>query len=222
MAVGALVGAVLAACAGGLEFKVRFAAIDGLRTGDAVQADAVVIGEVTAVEYSDQGDYRVAVRIAPEDAASVTRGSIFFIDSDPRRPGRKALMVLAGPAGGEAIEDGAILDGTPKWAALMQRMTRRMEAGVAGLVAELDRYWQDIAALSASEQVARLEQELDRILRDLKGMPAAARKTLHAEILPRLREQLDALRRALETPEDEAQLERLEDKVEQIDRELRV
>jgi ABC-type transporter Mla subunit MlaD len=217
-----LAWAVLAACGGGLDFTIRFTAIEGLRTGDPVRTDTREIGEVRAVEYSDQGDYRVAVHIEGPHADQVVRRSLFFIDADPQRRGRKVLMVLSGPDAGTPIEDGATVEGTSKWAALMQRMTRQMETGVAGLAAEIGQYWQDLQNLSTSEQAERLEQELDRIIAELKRLGASARHELQTKILPRLRDQLEQLRRKLEGPEHEEQLDRLEDKVERIDRELQV
>ncbi len=60
-----LVGAILIGCSGDLEFAIRFKAIDGLRTGDRLIAEESVIGSVQAVDYTDQGDYRSAVRQRP-------------------------------------------------------------------------------------------------------------------------------------------------------------
>jgi hypothetical protein len=217
-----LMWALITGCGGGLEFSVRFAAIDGLRAGDAVRTESVAIGEVAAVDYSDRGDYQVAVRIEPPHVDQVRHGSLFFIDGDSHRPGRKALIVIPDPAGGVQIDDGETVAGTPKWTALMQRMTMKVESEVAELATELDRHWRALAGMPTSEQVARLEQELDRILAELDHLGASARKTLENDILPRLREQLEALRDALESPEHDAQLDRLEDKVERIDRELTV
>jgi ABC-type transporter Mla subunit MlaD len=218
----ALAGLMLAACGGGLDFTIRFTEIQGLRTGDPVRADTGVIGAVRKVEYSDLGDYRVGVQIDRPQADPLARRSLFFIDADPQRPGRKALMVLPGPDGGALIEDGATVDGTSKWAARMQRMTRQMETVVADLAVEIDRFWQELNNLSASEQAERLEQELDRILAELKRLGTSARRELQTNILPRLRDQLEQLRRKLEAPEHEKQLDRLEDKVKQINRELQV
>ncbi len=215
-----LMGLMLAGCSGDLDFTIRFKAVDGLRTGDRVWADAQTIGSVSAVDYSDQADYLVAVRIERAYAETLGQESIFYVDADPQQPERKALMVIVDTSHGDPITDGETVAGTAKWKALMERMTRRMEDTVSGLAAELDQYWQDLQNLSASEQVQRLEQELDRILAELKRLGASARQELQTHILPRLREQLDALRRKLEAPEHEEQFDRLEEKIERIDREI--
>lgn len=219
---GLIVGLLLTGCSGYLEFAVRFTAIEGLRTGDRVWAETQPIGSVAAVDYSDRGDYQVAVRVEREHAGALGRESVFFIDADPQQPERKALMVIAAQTEGNPIEDGETLAGTPKWKALMQRMTRRMEQTVSGLAAEFGKYWQDIQGLSTSEQARRLEQELDRLLAELRRLSASARHELKTNVLPRLRAQLEMLRRGLEAPEHEDQLDRLQDKVERIDRELKV
>ncbi len=220
--VGVLAGLLLAGCGGDLDFTVRFDEVDGLRTGDRVLAASETIGSVSGIEYTDQGDYRVAVRIERPHADALGRASVFFIDADPQKPGRKALMVLAAPDAGEKIAEGEIVEGVAKWAALMQRMTRRLENAVVGFADEIDHYWHALRNLPTSEQARRLEAELDRILVALKRMSTAAQHRLKTEVLPRLREQLETLRRKLTTPEHDEQLDRLEDKFERIDRELRV
>ncbi len=212
----------LAGCGGDLDFTVRFDAIEALRTDDRVLVDSTVIGSVAGIEYTAQGDYRVAVRIERRHADTLGRESVFYIDADPQKPGRKALMVLAAPASSDPIGDGETVKGTAKWAALIQHVTRRMENAVAGVADEIDRYWQDLQDLPSSEQARRLEAELDRILAELKRLSAAAQRHLKTEILPRLREQLEALRQQLSLPEDGDQLDRLEDKLDRIDRELQV
>ncbi len=217
-----LIGVILIGCSGDLEFAIRFKAVDGLRTGDRLIAEERAIGSVQAVDYSDQGDYRVAVKVARAHAAKLDRNSIFYIDVDPQRPERKALMAIAAPTSGGPIADGQTLEGTSKWAALMQRMTRRMENALAGLADELDQFWRDLRNLSTSEQALRLEQELDRILAELERLSASAQHQFKTEILPRLREKLEELQRQLTGPEEENLLERLEQKMNRIERELSV
>ncbi len=215
-------GLLLTGCSGALDFTVRFEAVDGLRTGDRVLAETEMIGSVSGIAYTDQGDYRVAVRIERLHADTLGRGSVFYIDTDPVKPGRKALMVLAETSESRPIAGGETLEGTSKWSALLQRMSRRMESTVAGIADEIDQYWNELQGLSASEQAKRLEAELDRILVELKRLSASAQHRLKTDVLPRLREQLEALRRKLTTPDHGAQLERLDDKFDRIDRELQV
>ena len=217
-----LMGLMLTGCTGDLDFIVRFKAVDGLRTGDRVWSDAQTIGAVSAVDYSDQADYLVAVRIERQYAEALGQGSLFYVDTDPQAPERKALMVILDASNGDPITDGQTVAGTARWEARMQQMTRRMEETVSGLAVELGQYWQDLQNLSASEQVQRLEQELDRIIAELRRLSASARHELRTNILPRLREQLAELRRKLQAPENEGQFDRLEEKIERIDREIRV
>ena len=217
-----LMGLMFTGCSGDLDFSIRFKAVDGLGTGDRVWADGQTIGSVSAVDYSDQADYRVAVRIESQYTTALGQRSIFYVDADPQEPERKALMVIMDASDGNPIADGETVEGTARWEALMQRMTRRMEETVSSLAAEIDQYWQDLQNLSASEQIQRLEQELDRIIAELRRLGAAARHELKTKILPRLREQLEELRRKLEAPENEEKFDRLEDKIEQIDREISI
>ncbi len=97
-----------------------------------------------------------------------------------------------------------------------------MEKTVSGLTAEIGPYGRDLQDLSTSEQAQRLEQKLDRILAELRRMGASARNEIKTKIRPRLREQLEDLRRRLVAPEHEDQLDRLQEKVERIDREVSV
>ncbi len=217
-----LMGFLLAGCGGDLDFTVRFDAIDALRTDDRVLADSTAIGSVAGIEDTAEGDYRVAVRIERRHADTLGRASVFYIDADPQKPGRKALMVLAAPVASGLIGDGETVEGTAKWSALLQRLTRRMENAAAGITDEIDRYWQELQDLPTREQARRLEAELDRILAELKRLNAAAQHRLKTEILPRLREQLDELRHKLTAPDHDVQLDRLEDKFDRIDREMRV
>jgi ABC-type transporter Mla subunit MlaD len=102
---------------------VRYADILGLKQDDPVYFQDNNIGKVQKVTYTQEGDYLVDVTISPEFKNAVTVDSKFFIDLDPNDQQGKAVTILQEKPGGEALVQGAIVQGSAKTGFLDEMMS---------------------------------------------------------------------------------------------------
>lgn len=97
-----------------LTFQIRFADLNSLKQGNRVLFENNHIGEVVKVNYTEKGDYLVAVTILPDFTNAATEDSTFYIGTDPDAAPAKAVIVEQSKPGGTIIKKGAIVSGTQK------------------------------------------------------------------------------------------------------------
>ncbi len=95
-------------------FQVHYAQVLGLQQEDPVYFEQNVIGNVTKVFYTQQGDYLVEISIAPGFVNAVTVDSKFFIDNDPKDKQGKAVTIVQEKPGGKSLDRNAIVQGSVK------------------------------------------------------------------------------------------------------------
>ncbi len=101
-----------------LNLQVRYPEILGLQQDDPVYFEQNVVGKVTKVLYTSQGDYLVYVSIAPAFINAATVDSKFFIDSDPMDKQGKAVTIVQEIPGGKVLKRGATVQGSVRAATL--------------------------------------------------------------------------------------------------------
>ena len=85
---------VLPACEkNGLDFKIRFDQVQGLKKGDSVIFEQNHIGLVDRVVYTGQGNFLVDVNISANFTPTATEHSRFFIISNPMQKNSKAIEI---------------------------------------------------------------------------------------------------------------------------------
>jgi len=205
---------------GTLDFTVRYKEVSGLRKGDRVLYEERHIGDVKEVKYTDRGDYLVEMSIRREFTKDATEYSRFYIDSDPERKDRQSVHMFRTDSGGAPIQEGAIIPGTMKHAALYDRFSAKLRNDLQRLEKELDSFVESFRRFPESEQIKQLEEELDRLLGELRYFGDEAKHKLKNEILPRIRDKIEELRRRLKELGREDDLKRVDRKMERLTAEL--
>lgn len=197
-----------------LDFQIRFDDVHGLKKGDPVYFEETVIGTVTAVDYTDSGNFLVSVAIQNEFANAATVASRFYIDGDPEKRSQKLLRVVQLAKGGDRIEAGEIVDGHTKYAVLYDQFAYQLGQNITLFESGINEFLEALKGFSNDEQIKELEKQLDDIIADLGHMSREMKDKLENEILPLLREKIEELRKSLEGTGQEKDLESIDRKME--------
>lgn len=104
--------AILAACDfGDLTLRVLFRETAGLAAGDRILDETGYVGDVEGISGNSGGRSLVELDIDRDHRRKMTVHSIFYIDDDPERPGRKAIFTEQTEPGGAELEDGSVIAG---------------------------------------------------------------------------------------------------------------
>ena len=101
-----------------LNLQIRYPEILGLQQEDPVYFEQNVIGKVTKVLYTSQGDYLVYVSISPAFSNAATMDSKFYIDKDPMDKHGKAVTIVQENPGGKVLKRGETVQGSIRPASL--------------------------------------------------------------------------------------------------------
>ncbi|MDJ0990320.1 MAG: MlaD family protein [Desulfobacterales bacterium] len=223
MALLAAVLGVLFGCGNqGLDLTVRFDRIEGLKTEDPVIFDRSPIGSVTRVTYRDSGDFLVDLVIESSHSNIATKHSRFFIADRPEVSGQKAVEIIKLKEGGVALAPGTQVEGTTRYGATLDRLSRDMGAAIGDLTDRFNRFLKDLEAFPESDQARQLEQELDRLFDSMKTLGESSREMFVRDMLPRIREEIERLRKSLERQGREDEMEAIDRKMRRIESELSV
>lgn len=178
-----------------LTFQVRFSEVSGLKKNDHVYLGRNEIGQVKKVTYTDQGDYLVEVKIAPEFKNAATESSRFYIEPAPSSVSAMAVIVEQKRPGGVVLENGTIVQGS-------------VRAGY------LDKIFEDL-----KKSAGKAEKDLNRALEDLKKSLGATSEKLDRNLetaIDDLSLRLDAFRDELGKVPDSQEVRQLEESFRQF------
>lgn len=201
---------------GALDLKIRYDQIHGLKQGDRVIFEQNHIGRVTDVSYSADGYYRVDVAINKDFADAATEYSLFFITTDPKNKGKKAVEMIHSRKGGSPLPDGAVVYGSTRFSAFFDQIREDLEKGLENLKKDFEQWLEELRSIPESEEFKKLEEELDRLAEEMKRSGKEAQEKIRKELLPKLREELEKLREKLRELGREEELEPLETRMEKI------
>jgi hypothetical protein len=121
----------LAACdLGDLRLTAQFTVIGGLAPGDRILYRNNYIGDVERIAQAAEGYYLVELDIDSDHKKQVTVHSIFYIDNDPDRPNRKAVITEQIKSGGIPLTDNSAvagLDHPPYLLNMMDDLQQRLK-----------------------------------------------------------------------------------------------
>jgi paraquat-inducible protein B len=200
----------------GLNLKIRYNEIRGLKEGDRVIFEKNHVGQVVGVFYSKEGFYTVDVMIKEEFANAATEHSQFFITADPEDEGEKAIEIVQSQRGGKPLAEDATVVGADKSTAPTKQVWDEFAEGLEDLKEQLERFSDDLRKIPESEEFKKLKKELERLSEEMKKSSEAAREKIEKEILPRLRREMEKLREKLRKFDREQETEPLEVQLENI------
>ncbi len=198
-----LCGALLAGCSFGLEFKIRFDAVDGLDKESRVIFDKNPIGAVTGVYYTEEGFFLVSVRIEKEFESAVTENSRFFIVADSGRPAKKAVEMIRVGSGGTAIRPGSVIQGVTRTSALMEQITEKLKTQMHDFGKSLKAFSGETEKEPEGTEDKELKSQWDRLVDAVQNFFAHIWKTAEKKVNSGINEIIEMFRSVMkdETPE---------------------
>ncbi len=201
---------------GDLNLKIRFDQIYGLKVGERIIFEQNEIGSVTGVVYEKDGTYLVDVEINDDFKNAVTGRSRFFIVKDPSHSNRKAIEVITVKGEGRPLEDGAVVQGSTRFSALLSKMEDDVTRNMENLKKTFRKLSEELKEIPEDEDIKRLQKDLDQLLEEMKRSGAAFREKVQKDLLPRLQEELERLKERLRELGREKEVEPLQTKMEEI------
>lgn len=163
-----------------LPLQVRYADVLGLQQDDPVYFKHNEIGKVVKVTYTQQGDYLVAISIAPEFKNAATVDSKFFIDDNPGNRQGKAITILQEKPGGGMLAKSTIIQGSVKAGFLddmlsgIKRNATAVENEMRVAMQQLDKSLKASAQQLDNEMAAalgELTRQLQRFSQEVEKVP---------------------------------------------------
>ena len=171
--------AVLGCDDNGLNLKVRYNEIRGLKEGDRVIFEKNHVGQVMGVSYSKKGYYVVDVEIKREFENCITEYARFFIVADPQNTPRKAIEIRQIREGGTLLADGAIVKGSDGSSESEHGRRNEFSKNLEGLKKQFEALHRirDTEEEVHDRVLSRLRFELKRLEADMaKALRSAKRK----------------------------------------------
>ncbi len=200
----------------GLHLVIKFDHIDGLTSGDRVVFEANRIGSVDEITYTKDGSYLVGLMIEKAFVNAATEDTRFLIVSDPQNNGRKAVELIQTKKGGKPLESNAVVQGSSKSSAIIERMQKDLESQMKDLTRQFNRFTEELKKVPDSEAYKKLEDELTDLYDEMKQSGKEVREMIQKEILPRLEKELENLKNRLHKKGRQDELKPLETTVEKI------
>ena len=214
--------AVMTLCTGwfwsGKSVSVRFDQVHGLKDGDRVLSEGTAIGNVTDVDYQDNGRFLVSLRIDKQFGDRVTEYARFSIVRDPADDRRMAVDMLLERADGAVLPGGAVVDGVPRSRALLDRLVGAMNENFSQMSRQLEEALKALKQLPENERIKELGKELERLADEAARAGEKTRNHIQQEILPKLKEEVDRLKKGLEKEGRQEEVKPLEEEITRIER----
>ena len=180
-----------------LNLTIKFSNIDGLKESDRVLFEQNHIGDVTRVFYTKNGNFLVGVTIKKPFINIATEHSKFFITADTQYEGRKAIKILQLKDKGKALKDGATIDGSSEYSALLDLIMDDLGKRLEDLKKQFEKFPDKMKKIPESDEYKKLKKELERLSEEIKQAEEAAREKIQKEILPRLKREMENLKERL-------------------------
>ena len=204
---------------GDLSLKLRFDQINGLKPGERIIFEENEIGRVTDVFYEKDGTYLVDVEIRGDFKNAVTGNSRFFVTNDPSDPGRKVVeMITVKGTQRRPLEDGAVVRGSTRLSALLEKMEEDASRTMADLKKRAKEYSDRLKEIPENEDLKRLQKDLDQLLEEIKRSGTAFREKVQKDLVPKLQKEIDKLKERLRELGREKEVEPIQTKMDEIRR----
>jgi paraquat-inducible protein B len=173
------------------------------------------IGVVTDVEYGQDAKFVVDIRIEENFANAVTEHSRFFIIEDQAKQS-KGLAMIQVRKGGARLEEGAMVEGSSKYAAVFGQIWDELGRKLDDLEKRFEEFSDDLKAVPDSEEVKQLQKELENLSEEMKQSSEAMRDKIQKEVLPRIQEEIEKLKEWLKEFGREEEVKPLETQLDMM------
>jgi paraquat-inducible protein B len=204
---------ILACRSNSILINITFDEAAGIEKGGQVLFQGNKAGNVTGVEYHQNGKYTVQVEIDKGFANAVTEYSQFHIIDDPEQKGPKGIEVILEKEGGAPLADGSSVIGVRPDMGLAGKIQKELDAGLGFIQNQIDRFESDLKSLPESQAYKDLKKAIEDLASEIELKEKQMRESVKQEWLPKIQRELEELRRRFK------QMGR-EDKLAPLDQEL--
>ncbi len=148
-----------------LTFQVRFPEVSGLKQNDPVYFGKNLIGEVTQISYTGQGDFLVDVEIFPGFKNAATEDSRFYVEHFVNSEQNMGVIVEQERPGGVVLQNGAVVQGGVRTGSLAEILSdlQKKAGAVQNELNNLLKELKESLDTTSSELDRQLEVTLDKL-----------------------------------------------------------
>jgi vacuolar-type H+-ATPase subunit I/STV1 len=171
---------------------------------------------VDAISYSEGGGYIADVKIDKGFTKAVTEHSRFFVINNPSEKGRKAIEMIKVAEGGVPLQQGAIIEGSTRFALLLGLMGDDFGKVMSEVSRKINKLADEIKQIPESREIKKLEDYLKELKEKMKKTGTGFREKIQKQVLPRLQKEIEKLKERLRKFGREKEVEPLEVKMEEL------
>lgn len=201
---------------GGIKLELQYDDLAGIQKGDRVLRDNEVVGVVTKVDKGakDDGSGSIFVSVNQKKAANVTENTRFYIDPDPEKEARQAIILEQFRPGGKVLASGAVVQGSDRMLSAFHELADELGAGLGSLKDFFGGLKGDLEKGSESEAAKKFEEELNILAQKMEESSAKWKQQFQEKLLPELQKQFESLRESLEALGQSEEVQKLRRQLE--------
>lgn len=209
----------LAGCLnGGVKLEVQYDDLAGIQEGDRVLRENEAVGVVTKIETSENADGpgSVFVSINKKRADTVTANTRFYIDEDPEKEARQAIVIKQFRPGGEILASGSVVQGSDRSLSAFHELADGLGAGMGSLKDFFEEIKGDLEKGSESDAAKKFKGELTKLVQKMEKSGEKWKQQFQEELLPELQKQFETLRESLEALGQSEEVQKLKQQMEEL------
>lgn len=210
---------LVSGCGGNdLSFVIRYDAINGLAERDEIIHEGEVIGHVVGYEPLVGDKVDVQVVIDQDVMPVITSSADFVITEHPTEPGRHVIDLISQDLDDPQVVSGQVLEGASEMAGMVSTFRRAVSEEWQNMFEQVEGLLDGLNENTIENEIAPLESEIDRLADDVNRLGQKAKRKLKEEILPSIQQKIEQLKSELETLGDDQSIERIEEKIDRLER----
>ncbi|WP_146194538.1 hypothetical protein [Vibrio albus] len=213
-----LVVLFLAGCMeSGVNFTIRYDAVDGLKNNAPLMHGDQIIGKVNEVIYTDQGNFDVNVTVDESHHTLATDSALFVITDDSKVKGVQIIKLITSDSPGTLIQDQQVIQGSTKLTGIAREVQNQIGESLQSLASSIDQSISTWIDKTAEPTVEQLESELDQLLEEAKALGADAKERIEADVVETIKQHIQRLKQQMDGLNQDDTIDQLEKKVDELE-----
>ncbi|QUJ66455.1 hypothetical protein KDD30_09745 [Photobacterium sp. GJ3] len=208
----------LAGCiASGVNFSIRYDAVNGLKNNASLMHDNQVIGKVNEIIYTEQGHFEVRVTVDEAFQTLATDSALFVITDNAKAKDAQIIQLIPNDKPGTRIQDGQVIQGSTKLAGIAKKMQNQLGKSLQSFAASMDRSFSNWVDNTAEPTADQLDNELDQLIEEAKSFGHDANDRIQADVIETLKQHIERLKQQMNERNQDDAIDPLEKKVEALE-----
>ncbi len=213
-----LVVLFLAGCiASGVNFTIRYDAVDGLKNNAPLMHGDQIIGKVNKIIYTDQGNFEVHVTVDESHHKLATDSALFVIADDPKTKGVQIIKLITSDKPGSVIQDEQVIQGSTKLSGLAREMQNQIGESIQSFASSIDQSISNWLDKNTEPTVEQLNNKLDQLLKEAKALGENANRHIQTDVIETLKQHIEQLKQQVEELNQDDTTDELEKKVDELE-----